>query len=412
MKRMLTIVLALVLSLSVATPALAQSSNGNDGQPMSKVFIGFDQQPGPAEQALVHQAGGIVKYTYHIVPVIAASVPQKAIDKLLKNPQVAYIEKVGTVSIMGKPEKNPGKGHGKGNREAAGEVLPWGVDRIDADLVWGTNGDLACDPEANIGAGIQVAIMDTGIDYTHPDLKANYKGGYDFVNNDDDPKDDNGHGTHCAGIVAAEGNTEGVIGVAPGASLYALKVLNGRGSGSWDDVVAALEWCVDSGMQVVSMSFGGTAYPSAGVKDAFDNAYANGTVLVAAAGNHQFYQSSAVVYPAKFASVIAVSATDKGDKVPSWSNYGLEVELAAPGVDILSTWLGGEYEKKSGTSMACPHVSGTAALVLASGVSDNATVRQRLQETADDLGVSSKDNYYGYGLVDAEESATGTQTNP
>lgn len=414
MKRILTIVLALMFCLVMAIPALAQNSIGSDKVAMKKVFIGFDRSPGMAEQALVHQKGGIIKYTYNIVPVIAANVPEAAIKGLLQNPHVLYVESVGTISIMGKPTSPPGKD--KRDKETPPEILPWGIDRIDADLVWDIDGNLTCDEGANTGAGVKVAIIDTGIDYTHPDLKANYVDGYNFVKNNDNPMDDNGHGTHCAGIVVAVDNEVGVIGVAPDASLYALKVMDRRGSGTWDDVIAALEWCVGNEMQVASMSFGGGYQQT--VEDACYAAYESGIVLVAAAGNHQFFWQSSVVYPAKYDSVIAVSATDSEDNVPSWSNYGPEVELAAPGVDIFSTWKNGGYETVSGTSMACPHVSGTVALVLASGrVSNNGglygvanEVRDLLAETADDKGTFGKDIYYGYGIVDAEEAATGTQT--
>ncbi|MDI6892154.1 MAG: S8 family serine peptidase [Actinomycetota bacterium] len=269
-----------------------------------------------------------------------------------------------------------------------------------------------------------MAIIDTGIDYTHPDLNDNYKGGIDYVSDDLDPKDDNGHGTHCAGIVAAEDNTEGVVGVAPEASLYAVKVLDRFGSGWLSDVIAGIDWSVGNDMDVASMSLGTSTY-SASLKTACDNAYNAGLVLVAAAGNSGDGNPATAEYsyPAAYDSVIAVGATDSTDVAPSWSNSGPYLELAAPGVSIYSTLptyrvtltrtYGYNYGTLSGTSMACPHVTGTAALVIASDPTlTNVDVRSRLQTTADDLGPAGWDSVYGYGLVDADEAAPGEDVTP
>jgi len=345
-----------------------------DAAGKAKVLIGFKQQPGPAEEALVRGHGGQVKDVYHLVPAMAATIPQAAVAALERNPKVAYVE-------------------GDGECYALAETLPWGVDRIDAELVHPTTK----------GSGINVAVIDTGIDTTHPDLDGNYAGGYDFVNKDSDPQDDNGHGTHCAGIIAAEDNDIGVIGVAPEASLYALKVLDARGGGSYSDVIAAIQWAVDHSMRIASMSLGGSFYSEA-LETACKNAYEAGVLLVAAAGNsgNRSGKGDNVTYPARFDSVIAVAATDTRNRRASWSSTGPAVELAAPGVNIYSTLLNGRYGTMSGTSMACPHVSGAAALVMAAHPGLPADgVRQQLDGTAMDLGVSGRDPWYGYGLVNA-----------
>ena len=190
-------------------------------------------------------------------------------------------------------------------------------------------------------------------------------------------------------------------------------MLDSSGSGSLSDVIAGIEWSQNKGMQVISMSLGtNTDYQS--LHDACDAAYAEGIVVVAAAGNdgNPPGKGDNVDYPGAYSSVIAVAATGSNDERARWSSTGPDVELAAPGVSIYSTYLGG-YATKSGTSMACPHVSGTAALVIASDSSlSNVDVRQRLQETADDLGATGKDNQYGYGLVDADEDASQPDTTP
>jgi len=363
----------------VASPVAAQPAE------MVKVLIGFDRQPGPDEEATVRGVGGSIKYTYHLVPAIAASVPQAAIDRLLRNPRVTRVEPDIEV-------------------RAIDQVLPWGVNRIDADVVHSTG---------NKGAGVKVAVLDTGIDLEHPDLSV--ADGVNFAGGGKDADDKNGHGSHVAGTIAALDNTIGVIGVAPNVSLYAVKVLGNGGTGSYSDVIAGLEWAVDNGMQVTNNSYGSTGDPGQTVKDAFDAAYAAGIINIAAAGNE--YRDD-VIYPARWGSVVAVSATTTDDTLASFSSVGPEVELAAPGKDIYSTYKDGGYATLSGTSMASPHVAGTAALVIAAGIvndGDNShgianEVRDRLNVTAEDIGLLAEEQ--GNGLVDAEAAAISTTGKP
>jgi subtilisin family serine protease len=368
-----------MLSGLIASPALGQQPE------RVKVLIGFDHQPGAAEQALVHRFGGSIKYTYHLIPAIAATVPEPAIAGLRANPNVTHVELDGQVYAL-ETELD----------------RSWGVERIGAGIVH----------PYNKGTGVMVAVIDSGIDYNHSDLNDNYKGGYDFVNDDDDPLDDYGHGTHVAGTIAAEGNGEGVVGVAPEANLYALKVLGANGSGSFSDVIAALQWALVNEIQVTNNSYGSAGDPGISVQAAFDNAWAAGVLNVCSAGNtgNPPGRGDKVGFPARYESCIAVAATDIYDKRASFSSTGPDVELAAPGVGIYSTVPGG-YASYSGTSMASPHVAGTAALVIAAGVADNDDVRQRLIDTADDLGVVGQDTLYGFGLVNAYEAA-GDNTPP
>jgi subtilisin family serine protease len=268
----------------------------------------------------------------------------------------------------------------------------------------------------NEGAGVKVGIIDTGIDYTHPDLAANYAGGWDFVNNDADPFDDNKHGTHVAGTIAARDDDAGVVGVAPQATLYALKVLDQNGQGDFSSVIAALQWAVDHGIQVTNSSFGSTQDPGSLAQAAFDNAAAAGLVNVAAAGNSGNCQGTGdnVNWPARYDSVIAVAATDQNDVSPCFSSTGPKVELAAPGVNVNSTVPGGGYEVLSGTSMASPHVAGAAALIIGSGIADangngrvNDEVRAALDNSAHDLGAPGRDTWYGFGLIDVAAAIAG-----
>ena len=372
-------VLVGLLVFSVLSAVLAIPANDNAGGPQRvRVLIGFRQVPGPSEQALVRGHGGVIKYSYHLVPAIAASIPEPAIEALVANPKVTCVELDGTVWAVDAELDNS-----------------WGVKRIGAGIVHDAH---------NKGARVRVAIIDSGIDYTHPDLDANYKGGWNFVNDDHNPMDDYGHGTHVAGTVAAEDNDEGVVGVAPEAELYALKVLGAGGSGLYSNVIAALQWAVDNGIQVTNNSYGSPGDPGETVKTAFENAEAAGVINVCAAGNSGNRRGTGdnVIYPARYESCIAVAATDSSDKRASFSSTGPAVELSAPGVSINSTLLGGGYGTMSGTSMASPHVAGTAALLIASGVGN---VRGTLAATADDLGDPGLDPKYGYGLVDADEAA-------
>ena len=341
-------------------------------QPSEKVdvIIRFN---GKADGALIRAHGGDIKHEYHIISAIACSLPEQAIEALKRNPGIETIELDCEVYALDLELDNS-----------------WGVDRIDADIVHSY---------PNTGVGAKVAIIDTGIDDNHVDLEGSVGGWVDYVNGLTTPYDDAGHGTHCSGIVSAADNGLGVVGVAPDAMLYVAKVLDSSGSGSLSDVIAGIEWAVGQGVDVISMSLGADVYVAA-LEEACNSAAGSGVLLVAAAGND--YRATGrreldtVDYPGRFDSVIAVGATDINDNKASFSSTGPDVEIAAPGVAINSTYPGG-YATGSGTSMACPHVAGVAALVFFSpidpaydsdidGVWDAAEVRAKLQATADDLG--------------------------
>ena len=303
---------------------------------------------------------------------VAGRFSEEALEGLQHNPNVRYIEVDGQM-------------------HAIAQTLPWGIDRVDAEVAH-ANGET--------GEGAHIAIIDTGIDDDHPDLQANVGRGKAYVDcrggNCNYPwSDDNDHGTHCAGIADAVDNTSGVIGVSTTATLHAVKVLDKRGSGSFSDVAAGIEYTADQGWDVGSMSLGASS-GSQTVKDACTYAYNNGVLLVAAAGNDGPC-SDCVGYPAAYSEVIAVSSTAKDDSLSGFSSTGPEVELAAPGSSIYSTVIGG-YDTFSGTSMACPHVSGAGAQLMANGYT-NSEARSQLKSTAEDIGLPS--NEQGAGLLDA-----------
>lgn len=331
---------------------------------------------------LLSQHGATIDQVFHLIPAAVVELPEPAIQALSKNPQVKHIQPDYYRQYITVPLSAA---------EPDRQVIPWGVDRIDADRAW----------HISTGEKVKVAVVDTGIDRDHPDLQENIHGGINTIApqppypDPDDFNDDHGHGTFCAGIIAAVDNDIGVIGVAPDAWLYGVKVLNASGSGYISDIVEGIQWCIDKKIQVISMSFGG--YDNDPVlRAACDAAWDHGAVLVASEGPCGYTS-----YPAAFSSVIAVAATDRNDNQP-WE-YGAELELVAPGERILSTYGGGGYAVMSGTSFGCPHVSGTAALVIAAHPGyTNDMIRRILWMTAEDLGAPGWDLYYGYGLVDAE----------
>jgi subtilisin family serine protease len=244
-----------------------------------------------------------------------------------------------------------------------------------------------------------VAVVDTGVDYNHEDLYGRVIKGYDFVNSDSDPMDDQGHGTHCAGIIGATlNNGVGIAGLAQ-VSIMAVKVLDYQGSGYYSWIANGIKYAVDNGADVISMSLGGPS-DSTTMKDACDYAWSKGVLVVAAAGNDY---GGPVSYPAKYDSVMAVSAIDSSNLLASYSNVGPEIEVCAPGSSVLSCYPGDQYKSMSGTSMACPHVAGVAGLVFSENqYLSNNDVRNILCDTATDLGSSGFDTSYGYGKVNAQ----------
>ena len=324
-------------------------------------------------------------------PIIMANLTGKEIDALKKNENVATVEDDGPCWALG-GFQGPENLVVEGQPSVLAETIPAGIAQIKAPAAW----------DCTKGKVIKVAVLDTGIDYNHPDLKPNYKWGISFVSGESSVMDYNGHGTHCAGTIAAAINGIGVVGVAPAAYLYGVKVLDKTGSGAWSNLIAGIDWCVNKkGLNVLSMSLGGGSAPSA-LETMCNLAWSKGAVLVAAAGNN----GGAVGYPAKYKSVIAVSAIDNANNLAGFSSRGPEVELCAPGVNVLSTLPGGGYGTKNGTSMACPHVSGAAALAWgAHRYANNITIRRLLAWRADDLGSPGRDNNFGFGRVDAEQVA-------
>lgn len=262
------------------------------------------------------------------------------------------------------------------------------------------------------GSGVTIAIIDTGVDLDHPDLKANLIAGYDYSDKDGTPEDGNGHGTNVAGIAAAALNGVGVSGVAPTAKILPVRVLDNNGSGYTSDVANGVTYAADRA-QILNLSLG-SVYPNTTLQNAINYAAnTKGRLVVAASGNcgdsdypyNGCTAQNQPSYPAAWSNVLAVAATDNYNAHASFSTSGSYVDVAAPGVEIYNTYMGNSYYPESGTSQAAPHVAGLAALVWAKYPTYTAAqVWNRITSTAVDLGTAGRDNVFGAGRIDVKKA--------
>lgn len=292
--------------------------------------------------------------------------------------------------------------------EPAPQTLPWNISMVRADQVW----------DRVTGAGVKVAVIDTGIADDHPDLTV--KGGMSFVPDWAYWHDDHSHGSHCAGIIGARDNREGVVGVAPNCDLYAVKVLNSGGFGNLSWILAGMGWAAENGMDVASMSLGNDVDdPDMACilpyQRAAQRLMESGCVVIAAAGNSGREVNPWVGQPARCPGLMAVGAVDQSGQLADFSARGPAhlginqgVEIVAPGVSIHSTIPQGLYGDKSGTSMACPHVAGAAALLKEQHPTwTPQRIRERLRNSARDMGVPGNDPGTGMGLLDCYRAVYG-----
>ncbi len=285
-----------------ATVSAAPAADAAEG----RYIVAFKEKPTAAARSAIAARGARIEREFKIVNAMSVRVADKAaLAAIEADPNVAYVE----------PDYI---------RYALGETVPWGVIAVKAPQAWPTS----------TGDAVKVAVIDTGIDYGHPELAANYKGGYDFVNKDSDPFDDNGHGTHCSGTIGAVTNNDlGVASVAYNVDLYALKVLSAEGSGYSTDILAAVDWAVQNGMDIASMSLGGGSY-STTENTAYTNAVNAGLFVICATGNDG---ATTISYPAGYAATFAVGAVDSALVKADFSNSGTGIDVVAPGVNVLST---------------------------------------------------------------------------
>ncbi len=267
--------------------------------------------------------------------------------------------------------------------------IPWGIKQIKAPQAW----------SISTGHRMKIAVIDTGVDFAHPDLKYSLTRGINLVHRNIPPYDDNGHGTHISGTIAAANSTQGMIGVAPRAVVYPVKAFDHNGSAFVSDIILAIDWCVRAEIDIINMSFG-MQTRSRTLLDIVGKANQAGVIIVASSGNDGKRRTAD--YPARYPQTISVGATDRNRKIPAFSNRGQFVDIYAPGDKIVSAWLQGKYHEMSGTSMATSHVSGAIALLLAQkpDLKKTATIKALLRRTSSPLKLKK-----GYSVSDGEVNA-------
>lgn len=327
-----------------------------------------------------------VEYEFQTVPAMSVVATEEDLKKLESNSNIEYIEENVTFSIT---ETKPLEVLSS-VQNGSTDDNQWNIKATNAQNSWN---------EGYTGDGIKVAVLDTGI-ATHNELKI--AGGVSTVDYTTSWQDDNGHGTHVSGIIAAQPdiktvNGVDITGVAPDVDLYAVKVLNSSGSGTLQDILQGLDWAIANDMDIINLSLGNLEYSQL-FEQMINDAYAKGILIVAASGNNGLQDS--VHYPAKFDNVIAVTSVNESLNISDFSSTGNEVDFSAPGEDIISTYTGGTYVFSSGTSQAAPHVTGMLAVLKEEYPQlTNSELKALLSKNTKDLGVAGQDSYYGYGMI-------------
>jgi subtilisin len=377
----ITLIFSLILGLlplsSVADLVEAESNSLTE-----RYIVFFDKNVDAKE---IETVGGKVIKDFPMINAASVEMSPNRIPALERLPSFQKITKEQTV-------------------EKQAQTVPWAHGERYLNIK-------AKQPSTLTGKGVKVAVIDSGVDKDHPDLRV--KGGKCVLDLSKDPKacansydDQDGHGTHVAGIIGALNNGIGMVGVAPGAEIYALKALDADGYGSSTTIMAGIQWAIQNKMDIINLSLSSSEIDY-GIKAMVDKAYQRGIIVVSAAGNRGDVNGklNTVEYPGAFANVISVAATNASNQRIPYSATGPELDFSAPGEQILSTLPGGKYGLASGTSMAAPHVTGMIALYMEKYPSaSNRLIRDLLEWNSRDLGVAGKDRLYGAGLVQVDPS--------
>lgn len=367
--------------IAAASPVMAT----NEPAPTSKdveVIVIYKNEIGKEK---VLDAAKEVITDFRVISAITVVLNESQIDALKADPNIKSVERnvkietEDTTEVFELADSATISG-------TAEQELNWGFQAVNKDGASFSNGIT--------GKGVKVAVIDSGIQ-AHRDLQI--AGGVSTVDGITSYSDDNGHGTHVAGIIAAKNNSYGTVGVAPDVQLYAVKALPASGSGNLNDVLEGVQWAIQNDMDIINLSLGSESNVTA-LKIMLEEADDQGILTVAAAGNDG--GTKPVNYPAQYASTIAVSAVDSTMQLASFSNYGPAVDIAAPGVEILSTYLNGNHAWSSGTSQATPHVTGILALLKQQypNMTDE-QLTEELYKRVEDLGPTGYDVKFGHGFA-------------
>lgn len=381
-KKSTSFIVALALALTTASSLLAtekvQAATITTDSQKKVIVVLKDKSSTKDKSSKLKTKGKIVKELDN-VHIITTTLSDTEINDLKKDKNVTSIEEDSKIFAVQDIE-----------------TTDWGITKVGAEKSW-TSG--------YTGAGVNIAIIDTGVNSSHPDLLGAIAGGVSEVSYTTSYQDDNGHGTHCAGIVGARQNGTGIVGIAPQSSIYAVKALDNSGSGNTSDIIAGIDWAIGQKMNIISMSLGSQTSSTA-LQSACNSANSNGILVVAAAGNNGTAKVSkntdTINYPARYDSVIAVGATDSSNNRAYFSSTGKELDVVAPGYQIVSDNYTGGTIIKSGTSMATPYVAGDIALLKQAHPTYTSTqIRALLEGSCKDLGATGVDSLYGHGLIQA-----------
>ncbi|NBI27920.1 peptidase S8 [Chengkuizengella sp. YPA3-1-1] len=387
LKQLFSVFMSIALILSFSLTSLAETTIEE-----STIIVKFKDKTSNSMKQQIHQEekAEVLKKNkqigFEVIKVKGKSV-EKALEQYKNRADVEYAEPIIEYYALFTPNDvifTP--------NDPLYHSDQYGPQIMDAETAWGIE-------QGN--SSVVVAVIDTGVQGDHEDLQGKVIPGYDFIDNDNDPSDEHGHGTHVAGVVGAiTNNGIGVAGVAPNVTIMSVRVLNAIGAGTNQGVADGITYAADNGADVINLSLGSTS-PSAAVEDAVNYAWNQGVVVVAAAGGSG---SSSPNYPAYYKNSLAVAATDSNDAKASFSTYGSWVDVAAPGVDIISTWNNGGYITISGTSMAASHTAGLAALLASQGLS-NVEIRNAIESTADPIPGTGSD--WTHGRINAFAAVSG-----
>ncbi|MEH7698383.1 S8 family serine peptidase [Bacillus pumilus] len=375
MKKKIVVVIAFLLALSTALPYHSQAAAPPKE---TDVIIVYKNQKG--KQTAIEESEKVNAQYIHL-PAVAVTADEQAVTSLKQDPNIAYVSKNIKVKLASSTMK---KTAASTNQDALVQKS-YNLQKLNVKQAI---------KEGVTGKNVKVAVLDTGIS-PHEDLKIS--GGKSFVKYTSSYKDDEGHGTHVAGTIGALNNDYGTVGVASGAKLYAVKVLDKKGEGDLYSLLRGIDWAISNKMDILNLSLGFEDNIPI-LRSAVDEAYKKGLLVVAASGNDG--KKNAISYPAAYNSVIAVSATTDKDKLASISNTGKGIEFSAPGQNVISTYLKNEYWYATGTSQAAPHVTGMLALLKQlHPKKTNVQLRTLLRSYTVDLGAKGKDPQFGYGRV-------------